>query len=35
MSAPKRTGAPFLTKPCDLDELRRVVGRVLAAPPAS
>ncbi|PYM25184.1 MAG: hypothetical protein DMD80_22030 [Candidatus Rokuibacteriota bacterium] len=30
----ERTGAPFLTKPCDLDELRRVVGRVMAAPPA-
>jgi signal transduction histidine kinase len=27
------TGAPFLTKPCDLDELRSLVGRVLAAPP--
>src|SRR2546428_146698 len=23
-----------MTKPCDLDELRRVVGRVMAAPPA-
>ena len=28
----ERTGAPFLTKPCDLDELRRVVARVIAAP---
>jgi two-component system NtrC family sensor kinase len=27
------TGAPFLTKPCDLDELRRVIARVLASPP--
>jgi len=25
----ERTAAPFLTKPCDLDELRRVVSRVL------
>ncbi|PYM84798.1 MAG: hypothetical protein DME13_11925 [Candidatus Rokuibacteriota bacterium] len=27
------TGAPFLTKPCDLDELRRVIARLLASPP--
>jgi CheY-like chemotaxis protein len=27
------TGAPFLTKPCDLDDLRRVVERVLTSPP--
>jgi two-component system sensor histidine kinase/response regulator len=26
----ERTGRPFLTKPCDLDELRRLVHRVLA-----
>jgi CheY-like chemotaxis protein len=29
------TGAPFLTKPCDLDELRRVIARVMAGAPAS
>ena len=27
----ERTGAPFLTKPCDLAELRKLVGQVLAA----
>jgi signal transduction histidine kinase len=26
----ERTGAPFLTKPCDLDEVRRTVQRILA-----
>jgi two-component system NtrC family sensor kinase len=26
------TGAPFLAKPCDLDELRGVVARLLAGP---
>lgn len=26
----ERTGAPFLAKPCDLDEVRRLVQRVLA-----
>jgi signal transduction histidine kinase len=26
----ERTGAPYLTKPCDLDEVRRTVQRVLA-----
>jgi len=25
----ERTGAPYLTKPCDLDEIRRTVRRVL------
>jgi CheY-like chemotaxis protein len=29
------TGAPYLTKPCDLDELRRIVARLIAVPPAS
>ena len=26
----ERTGAPYLTKPCDLDEVRRTVKRILA-----
>jgi len=26
----ERTGAPYLTKPCDLDEVRRTVQRILA-----
>ncbi len=26
-----RTGAPFLTKPCDLDEVRRLIRRVVGA----
>jgi CheY-like chemotaxis protein len=30
----ERTGAPFLAKPCDLDEVRRLVQRVLSRPPA-
>jgi signal transduction histidine kinase len=29
------TGAPYLTKPCDLDELRRIVARLITVPPAS
>jgi signal transduction histidine kinase len=31
----ERTGAPFLMKPCDLDEVRRVVHRVLAGAASS
>ncbi|HEV8583627.1 MAG TPA: response regulator [Methylomirabilota bacterium] len=31
----EQTGAPYLAKPCDLDELRRVIARVLAAPPTA
>jgi len=26
----ERTGAPYLTKPCDLDDVRRTVQRILA-----
>jgi len=26
-----RIGAPFLTKPCDLDEVRRLIRRVVGA----
>jgi len=29
------TGAPVLTKPCDLDEVRRVVNGVLTQPRSS
>ncbi|PYO54456.1 MAG: hypothetical protein DMD84_02580 [Candidatus Rokuibacteriota bacterium] len=29
----EETGASLLTKPCDLNELRRVIARVLASSP--
>ena len=31
----ERTGAPYLTKPCDLEEIRRTVQRVLTADAAA
>jgi DNA-binding response OmpR family regulator len=31
----ERTGAPYLTKPCDLNEVRRTVRRVLRQEPSA